>query len=109
MVSYQTLLVAESNGVLTLTLNRPERKNALNPTIVNELLHALDAATTSESVRSIVLTGSGNAFCVGADFVQMTAESKGDPLPIRGDFKDLLLAMWRTTKPVVARVNGHAL
>jgi enoyl-CoA hydratase/carnithine racemase len=56
-----------------------------------------------------MLTGAGKVFCAGGDFSQMTGGADGSKLPLRGDYKDLLLALWRTTKPVIARVNGHAL
>jgi enoyl-CoA hydratase/carnithine racemase len=58
----------------------------------------------------VVLTGAGDAFCAGGDFAQMTGGASGaDALPAKGDYADLLLAMTRATKPIVARVNGHAM
>jgi enoyl-CoA hydratase/carnithine racemase len=58
----------------------------------------------------IVITGAGDAFCAGGDFAQMTTGSAGaDALQHRGDYADLLLAMTKLTKPLVARVNGHAM
>lgn len=106
---YETLLSAVSPGVVTITLNRPERRNAIGPVMVNELLWALDDAVSDDSVRSIVLTGAGKAFCAGGDFAQMTSGADGPKLPPKGDYKDLLLAMWKTPKPIIARVNGHAM
>lgn len=104
--AYQTITVAESSGVALVTLNRPERRNAIGTQMVNELLYAIDDAFETESVRSIVLTGAGNTFCAGGDFQQMTGESG---LAQKGDYKDLLLSLWRAKKPVIARVNGHAM
>ncbi|MFO0567417.1 MAG: enoyl-CoA hydratase-related protein [Polyangiaceae bacterium] len=106
---YKTLLVAEAGGVVTLTLNRPERKNAIGSQMVNELLWALTDARESENVHSIVLTGAGTAFCAGGDFSQMTAGAEAGELPFKGDYKDLLKLLWRSEKPVIARVNGAAL
>jgi enoyl-CoA hydratase/carnithine racemase len=103
---YKTILVAESSSVALVTLNRPERRNAIGTQMVNELLYALDDAFETESVRSVVLTGAGNTFCAGGDFQQMTGE---DGLAQKGDYKDLLLRLWRAKKPVIARVNGHAM
>lgn len=107
--AYQTILVTEANGVATLTLNRPERRNSLSPQMINELLYALEDASAAESVRSIVLTGAGKVFCAGGDFGQLTSGANDGELPFKGDFKDLLVALFYTNKPVIARVNGHAL
>jgi enoyl-CoA hydratase/carnithine racemase len=104
--AYQTITAAEKSGVALITLNRPERRNAIGTQMVNELLYALDDAFETESVRSIVLTGAGNTFCAGGDFQQMTGE---EGLAQKGDYKDLLLRLWRAKKPVIARVNGHAM
>jgi enoyl-CoA hydratase/carnithine racemase len=56
-----------------------------------------------------VLTGHGDAFCSGGDFAQMSGGAEGEALPEKGDYADLLLAMTRSPKPIVARVNGHAM
>lgn len=106
---YQTVLVASEDGVATLTLNRPERRNAIGVQMVNELLWALSDAWADDAVRSVVLTGAGSTFCAGGDFQQMTGASEADALPPKGDYQDLLLALWRAPKPVIARVNGHAM
>jgi enoyl-CoA hydratase/carnithine racemase len=108
---YHTLLVAEDRGILTLTFNRPERRNAIGPLMVNELLYALEDAQASDDVRAIVLTGAGKAFCAGGDFGQMSGSGvEGEQeLPPKGDYHDLLLAMLACDKPLIARINGHAL
>ena len=106
---YRTLIVESEAGVVRITLNRPERRNAIGTQMVNELLWALDDARDDESVRSVVITGAGNSFCAGGDFQQMTAGAEAGELPFKGDYKDLLLRLWRSEKPVIARVNGHAM
>ncbi len=108
---YERIRVARDAGVETLTLAYPERKNAIGPRMINELLWALADATEAVDVRSIVLTGEGSAFCSGGDFGEMTGEGAGAgaALPFKGDYADLLLALVRCEKPVVARVNGLAL
>jgi enoyl-CoA hydratase/carnithine racemase len=107
--TYATLLVADdaARGARTLTLNRPERRNALGPETVGELLEALAQAFADESVRVVVLAGAGKAFCAGGDFGQMSGSSTPLAEP-RGDYADLLLALARAPKPVVARVHGAA-
>ncbi|AUX30197.1 MULTISPECIES: enoyl-CoA hydratase/isomerase family protein [Sorangium] len=100
---------ASAGGVLRLTLNNPGRKNAIGPAMVNELLRALEAGMADAAVRCVVLTGAGDAFCAGGDFAQLTG-AEGAPAPEpKGDYADLLLAMANASKPIVARVNGHAL
>jgi enoyl-CoA hydratase/carnithine racemase len=106
---YQTILALEEAGVARITLNRPEKRNAIGTQMVNELLWALADAHEDPAVRSIVVTGAGDAFCAGGDFSQLTGGGSESQLPPRGDYKDLLLALVRATKPVVARVNGHAM
>ena len=108
-LEYKTLLVADEGPTRTLTLNNPARKNAIGPVMVNELLWALSDAAETSSVRSLVLTGAGDAFCAGGDFGQMTGGTSVAELPSKGDYADLLLAIVNSNKPVIARVNGHAM
>jgi enoyl-CoA hydratase/carnithine racemase len=107
--AYAMIKVATQGTVATLTLHNPARRNAIGPVMVNELLHALGDAAEDAAVRSIVITGSGDAFCAGGDFAQMTGGSQENALPHKGDYADLLLAMVGSPKPIVARVNGHAM
>jgi enoyl-CoA hydratase/carnithine racemase len=106
---YQAIVVGVSDGVATVVLNRPERRNAIGAVMTNELLWALEDATADDAVRSIVITGAGKSFCAGGDFSQMTGGSDSAELPHKGDFKDLMLALFYAQKPVIARVNGHAM
>ncbi|HEX7670970.1 MAG TPA: enoyl-CoA hydratase-related protein [Polyangiaceae bacterium] len=106
---YQAIVVKAEGSVATVTLNRPERRNAIGPTMMNELLWAFEDATLDDSVRSIVLTGAGKTFCAGGDFADMSGGAFQPELPPKGDFKDLLLAMWFASKPIIAHVNGHAM
>lgn len=107
--SYRTIRVQGEGGVLTIALNRQERRNAIGVEMVNELLYALEDAHKDDATRVIVLTGEGKAFCAGGDFAQMSGGSDEGALPMKGDYADLLLAMVRSSKPIIARVNGHAL
>ncbi len=90
-----------------ITLNRPDRRNAISPGLVAELSEALDRAAADESARAIVLTGAGRAFCAGADL------SSGNPLIEDADagpnpFAQLLQRIDCSDKPVVAAINGTA-
>ena len=107
---YGKIRVADAGGVRTLTLHNPERRNAIGPQMVNELLYAFGDAHADEDIRVVVLTGEGKAFCAGGDFAQMAGgPADGPMLAPKGDYADLLLAMTRTEKPIVARVNGPAM
>jgi enoyl-CoA hydratase/carnithine racemase len=107
--NYRAIRVATEGCAAVLTLHNPARRNAIGPVMVNELLWALEDARGDDSVRAIVVTGSGEAFCAGGDFAQMTSGGDGPELEPKGDYADLLLALVRSPKPVVARVNGHAM
>jgi enoyl-CoA hydratase/carnithine racemase len=100
--------VNKDQGVLTITLFNPERRNAIGPQMANEILYALEDAKEDAEVRSVVLTGEGKAFCSGGDFAAMTG-GEGTALPVKGDYAVVLLAMVRAEKPIVARVNGLAM
>lgn len=106
---YEKIKVARAGGVETITLFNPERRNAIGPQMTNELLYALDDARTADDVRVVVITGEGKAFCAGGDFAQMTGGADAPKLEPKGDYADLLSAMMKTEKPIVARVNGHAM
>jgi enoyl-CoA hydratase/carnithine racemase len=105
---YEKVRVAQTGPVLTLTLDNPARRNAIGPQMVGELLDALAAAQNDASVRVVVLTGAGKGFCAGGDFGSMGGADGGTPAR-HGDYAELLLTLWKAEKPVVAKVNGHAL
>ncbi|MET0856443.1 MAG: enoyl-CoA hydratase/isomerase family protein [Telluria sp.] len=106
------LLVEDRDGVRILTMNRPEKHNALNTDLTTRLLHALRDADTDAAVRSVVLTGSGKSFCAGADTSEFDALVPDDPSAVnqRADLTTALHAAFsRISKPVVAAVRGNAL
>jgi enoyl-CoA hydratase/carnithine racemase len=108
--AYAKIATSRDHGTFTITLNVPERRNAIGPQMTNELLWALDEVRGADDVRVVVITGAGKAFCAGGDFQQMTGGADGgEPLAYKGDYADLLLAMTRFEKPIVAKVNGHAM
>jgi enoyl-CoA hydratase/carnithine racemase len=103
---YERVKVSASGGVATVTLDNPQRRNALGPKMIGELLWALEDARADDTVRVVVLAGEGKAFCAGGDF---TSAPDSPALPPKGDFVDLLLALYRSDKPVIARVHGDAM
>lgn len=106
---YARIRVAREGDVETITLDNPEKRNAIGPRMTNELLWALEEARSDSHVRTIVLTGAGKAFCSGGDFAEMTSGVAPSALPHKGDYADLLLSLSRSDKPIVARVNGVAM
>ena len=99
-----------NEGVLTITIDREERRNAINPEVVRGISDALSKAEEDEEIRAVVLTGSGDrAFCAGGDLGGMTDASKVAQHEMRAEVGDLFSQMRRSRLPVVARVNGHAL
>jgi len=102
----------EDKGVLTLWLNRPEKRNALNRALIEALTGALEAAEGREEVRVIVLRGAGPDFCAGADLDEMEGMTEAGPEASLEDARrlgKLLLAMRRHPRPIVAAVQGRAL
>ena len=101
------LLSERADGVLTLTLNRPDRRNAIDPPLRDALAAALDAAATDPAVRGVVLTGAGGAFCAGGDLTRF--DELRDPRTYRHvshRLTDLIESFERLEKPVVAAIDG---
>lgn len=108
-MDYQEIRVSASEGVVTLTLNRPQALNAITPTMLKEAKRAIDAAGADADVRAIVITGEGRAFSAGVDLkalneVKLEAGAVGGVLdePARA----LIESIRRAPKPVIAKVNG---
>lgn len=109
-MSESVVMSSRDAGVATITINRPERRNAINPEVVRGLRAALQAAEEDGDVRAVVLTGSGDkAFCAGGDLGGMAAESRVAEHFNRADVGKLFEEMRASRLPIVARVNGHAL
>ena len=110
-ISYATLEIKEADGVHTITLNRPDRRNALNPQMIAELTHALaDAAVCPCGV--VVLTGAGTSFCSGMDLENLKSLSDQRPEDQRADAESTMWMMRRLyelSKPTIAAVNGAAI
>jgi len=110
-VPTETILVDRAEGVVTITLNRPERKNAGNGLMWQELLDTLGEIWRRRDDRVVVVTGAGGAFCSGADI--------GDPAGVSGDpgdphvvrmrfFGRVMLALHELPKPTIAKIRGVA-
>src|ERR1700757_899545 len=106
------LLIDRSDGVATLTLNRPDSMNLLSVELKEALLDAARDVSSDPSVRAVVLTGTGRGFCVGQDLREhVTLLEANDPAPlatVRNHYNPLLLALAGMPKPVIAAINGMA-
>ena len=130
-MTYETIRYAVSEGIATVTLHRPDKLNAFTPTMQTELIRAFDVADADDEVRVVVVTGTGRAFCAGADLSQgatsfdaranqqtsnganaLTFDKDGRPdydnEAIRDSGGRLTLRIFECLKPVIAAVNGPA-
>ena len=109
-MEFKNIIYEKSEGIATITLNRPEALNAFNKEVVEEIIHALEDVRNDENVRVVVLTGSGEkAFSAGADIKAMVGMTplKARELSLMGE--RLCVALENLEKPVIAALNGYAL
>src|SRR5437764_499292 len=114
-MDYEQILYSVEDSVLTITLNRPERLNAFTERMCRELLDALDRADADDSVRVVIFTGAGRAYCAGADlgsggdtFDSPAQGRKESPAEARDGGGLLTLRLYDCKKPVIAAINGPA-
>ncbi len=113
-MSYNTILYDVEDGILTLTLNRPEILNAYNREMQSEMVDALDRADADDEVRAIIVTGAGRGFCAGADLSSGGSTFNADGREDResGLQRDgggvLTLRIFELNKPIIAAINGPA-
>jgi len=109
-VSYRTILIAEDDGVRTITLNRPQRRNAMTPEMQTELLAAMEEAAGS-SCRVVVFRGAGKTFCAGLDLTALQGLKDKSATEHRVEAERLarlFLALFELPKPTIAAVHGAA-
>lgn len=110
-MSYETISVDTQEAVATITMNRPEARNAMNRQLRTEVRQAVDALNADDSVRVIVLAASGAGFCAGTDLMERDADADRDGYVtdmLRQEYHTLMEAIGKGDKPVVAAVNGAA-
>lgn len=105
---FTTLNLDYSNHIFTITLNRPEKRNAINGTMTSELIYALDYAKQERDIRVVVLAANGPVFCAGGDLKAMHASPQASEsnVPKRGEFDDLALRFYHLNKPSIAKIQG---
>lgn len=112
MSEYQKILFAVDNGIARVTLNRPDKRNALNDEVIDELRDAMRRTSADENVRVVLLTGAGKDFCSGADLAALQKISQATVMENISDarnFAELFVAMRRHPRPIIAAVRGRAL
>ncbi len=114
-MTYEQIKYDVADGILTITLDRPEKLNAFTERMLRELLDAFDRADTDDAVRAVIVTGAGRAFCAGADlssgkgtFNYSDDATQDTPRTHRDGGGLLTLRIFKCKKPVIAAINGPA-
>lgn len=110
-MNFEAILVAESDGVRTITLNRPQRRNAMTPAMQAELIAAMEEAAVSDC-RVVVFKGAGDAFCSGLDLAALQAMNTQSPAEHRADAEriaKLFRTLYELPLPTIAAVHGAAI
>jgi len=111
-MSYETLLTELDDGIFTITLSRPDRLNALNQTMLRELLDVFDEIDRNDAIRVAIVTGAGRGFCAGADLGGGSGTFDNAERESASEHRDggglLTLRIYDCTKPVIAAINGPA-
>jgi len=109
-MTMKNILTTNEQGILTITINRPDKLNALNKETIQEIGQVMNSAGKDSSIRGVIITGSGaKAFIAGADIAEFSAYSKEEGMKLSADGHDVFNAVERFHKPVIAAVNGFAL
>ncbi|BEG74881.1 enoyl-CoA hydratase/isomerase family protein [Achromobacter xylosoxidans] len=115
MADYEFITLQRHEGVATLTLNRPEKRNAISDAMRTELIHALEAVAQDRAVRALVLTGAGKGFCAGGDIagMQRRIEAPAGEVAFNGWSRQqrvhhAVSLLYHMPKPTIAAVNGAA-
>ncbi len=107
---YPTLLTSSENNILTVTINRPEKLNALNKQVLDDLEGVLDEIAKNEGIRSVIITGAGpKAFVAGADISEFSGLNKEQAMAVAKRGQEIFARIENSSKPIVAAVNGFAL
>ncbi|MEM7538350.1 MAG: enoyl-CoA hydratase-related protein [Chloroflexota bacterium] len=108
MSDYKTILVAQDEGVVEITLNRPDKYNALTSDVSTEIQQVLKQVKRSGDMRCVLITGAGRGFCAGQDLNEVEGHSENFSFRnhLKGSYHPMLLAIRGLEKPVIAAING---
>src|ERR1700761_5636723 len=108
---YSTLLLECKDNIATITLNRPDKRNAISPAMIADIQSALDAIEKNHATRVVIITGAGKAFCAGMDLDKLAALATQTATENQEDSRriaKLLRRIWAYPRPTIAAVNGAA-
>lgn len=109
-MNYNTLLVSITNQVCLVTINRPDKLNALNKNVFDDLNNVLDEIQNNQDIKSAIITGSGpKAFVAGADISEFAGLSNNEAMALAQRGQDVFFKIENSGKPIIAAVNGFAL
>jgi enoyl-CoA hydratase len=108
-MAYQSLLYDVADRIATITINRPDKLNALNDATLTELKRAFDEARSDVAVGGLIVTGAGRAFVAGADIKELQAKSAAEAYALARRGQEIFRSLETSPKPVIAAVNGFAL
>ncbi len=109
-MNYQTILTNLENGICTITINRPDKLNALNKQVFTDLDAAIDEVYNNADIKTVIITGAGpKAFVAGADITEFGGLDKEQAMALAKRGQDIFFKIENCKKPVVAAVNGFAL
>jgi enoyl-CoA hydratase len=109
-MNYTTILTSLENGIFTITINRPEKLNALNKDVFTDLDKAIDEVNTNAEIKTVIITGAGpKAFVAGADITEFAGLDKEQAMALAKRGQDVYFKIENSKKPIVAAVNGFAL
>lgn len=115
MKKYETIILEKEENIATITLNRPEKLNAENPKLAEELIDVFGVVDRDDDVKVVVITGAGRAFCAGADLKErflkrVEDKKKGIVEDVTREFSEVgCMALARVRRPVIASINGPAI
>ena len=104
--------VSKENGIAILTLNRPEKRNAIHPTMVSQIKSALEEISIEKETKALIITGEGNAFCAGADLEYLISLQSNSSIENEKDSEtlaEMFLSVYKLPIPTIAAVNGPAI
>ncbi|MBT6073607.1 MAG: enoyl-CoA hydratase/isomerase family protein [Gammaproteobacteria bacterium] len=109
LFKFDATVVSIDGYVMTITLDRPEKKNAINEIMANEIIYALKYATKNNQIRVVIIQANGDTFCSGGDLKGMSGKQQqsSSTVPKLGDIEDVSLLLRNLNKPVIVKIQGN--